>query len=176
VGTGWWRRLLLRRRVVGAGPMHRPRSGRFREFQIILRVDLLEHGLRCFLRGCTRGRRSWWRGRHRHLVGQLEHVSVRQRRCVEDELMTRSRLVDPAWSYPIFEALALKFFVGEILFALASRPSLLRLRTPSAFVGKLPIGRLWSHLRDRCSRQPATVSPVRLGLALLHLSGHRSVI
>jgi hypothetical protein len=42
--------------------------------------------------------------------------------------MTRSRLVDPAWSYPFFEALALKFFVGEIFFALASRPSLLRLR------------------------------------------------
>jgi hypothetical protein len=28
----------------------------------------------------------------------------------------------------------------------------------------------------RCRRQPATVSPIRLGLARLHFSGHRSVI
>jgi len=37
------------------------------------------------------------------------------------ELMTRSELVDLTWSYPFFEALALKSFVGEIFFALVSR-------------------------------------------------------
>jgi hypothetical protein len=62
--------------------------------------------------------------------------------------MTRSELVDLAWSYPFFEAPALKSFVGEIFFALVSRPSLLRLRTPSASVGKLPIGHVWCALRD----------------------------
>ena len=62
--------------------------------------------------------------------------------------MTRSELVDLAWNYPFFEALALKSFVGEIFFALVSRPSLLRLRTPSASVGKLPIGHVWCALRD----------------------------
>ena len=62
--------------------------------------------------------------------------------------MTRSELVDLAWNYPFFEALALKSFVGEIFFALVSRPSLLRLRTRSASVGKLPIGHVWCASRD----------------------------
>ena len=62
--------------------------------------------------------------------------------------MTRSELVDLAWSYPFFEPPALKSFVGEIFFALVSRPSLLRRRTPSASVGKLPIGHVWCALRD----------------------------
>ena len=83
--------------------------------------------------------------------------------------MTRSELVDLAWSYPFFEALDLSLAKSlSLLFPGPRFSGRGRRLHPSACL---------VHFEGfRCSRQPATVSPIRLGLALLHLSGHRSVI
>ena len=55
------------RQLVGRRPVDGPGGGRFRKFDIVLRVDLLERRLR----------RLWrrWRRRagYRHVVGQFKH-------------------------------------------------------------------------------------------------------
>ena len=79
--------------------------------------------------------------------------------------MTRSELVDLGWSYPFFEALA--------LFPALASPAADAVRIRRQ-VTDPPC--LVPFEGFRCSRQPATVSPIRLGLARLHFSGHRSVI
>jgi hypothetical protein len=93
------------------------------------------------------------------------------------ELMTRSETRGPGLELPVFRGPRAKIFRWRNLFR-SCFPTRASPAADAVCIRRQVTDRpcLVPFEGFRRSRQPATVSLIRLGLALLHLSGHRSVI